>query len=221
LAIAEAAGEDWPTRARVSAVTLVTEAAEREPSLGIRLLTDLREVFAECDQMATSEILLRLTSLKEAPWADMKGRPLNDRGLATRLRQYGVKSRTLNLGGDLRAKGYAQQDLYDAWERYLPPSPDRSVTSVTSVPKPGLQGPKVTDVTADERSVTDDGDDENPDKIGIGTDVTDVTAVAGDGGNGGSIRMFGAIVTIREIWVPPLGPEGDDVYDIDPPGWRQ
>jgi hypothetical protein len=47
LAIAEAAGEHWPKRAQVSAVTLVTAAADREPSLGIRLLSDLRDIFAD------------------------------------------------------------------------------------------------------------------------------------------------------------------------------
>ena len=30
----------------------------------------------------------------------------------------------------------------------------------------------------------------------------------------------GAIVFIKEVWPPALGPAGDDVFDIDP-GWRQ
>src|SRR5207247_1530852 len=29
-----------------------------------------------------------------------------------------------------------------------------------------------------------------------------------------------AKVVIREIWPPSLGPEGDDIYDINPPGWQ-
>jgi len=104
---------------------------------------------------------------------------LNDRGLATRLRQYGAKSRTLNLGGELRAKGYAREDLHDVWQRYLPSSPERSVTSVTSVPKPDLQGPKVTDVTASERSGTVQGDGKSADESTVGTYVTYVTAAPG------------------------------------------
>jgi hypothetical protein len=39
-AIADAAGEGWPGRARAAAVALIAAAAEREPSLGIRLLSE-------------------------------------------------------------------------------------------------------------------------------------------------------------------------------------
>lgn len=97
-----------------------------------------------------------------------------------------MKSRTLNLGGESRAKGYAREDLHDIWERYLPPAPpppQRSVTSVTSVTKPDFQGSKVTDVTGSQRSVTDDGTGKNAEESIGGTDVTDVTLVAGNGGN--------------------------------------
>jgi hypothetical protein len=185
LAIADAAGGHWPDRARVAAVTLVTAAAEKDPSLGIRLLADLREVFGQDDQMATVNILSRLQGLSEAPWNDLKGKPLNERGLAFRLREYGVKSRTLNLGGESRAKGYTREDLYDAWERYLPPSgasDGRSVTSVTSVPKPIFQGVSVTPVTRTERSVTDRGKGKTADKSTSRTDVTAVTLLPTDGG---------------------------------------
>jgi Protein of unknown function (DUF3631) len=165
LAIAEAAGGHWPKRADVAAVTLVTVAADREPSLGIRLLSDLRDIFGDNEQMTTAAILERLHTLPEAPWNDLKGRPLNDRGLAIRLRQYGVKSGTLNLGGESRAKGYTRTSLHDVWLCYLPPLPppsDRSVTSVTGVTNPDLQAPVVTDVTGLQRSGTDDGGGKTP-----------------------------------------------------------
>jgi Protein of unknown function (DUF3631) len=184
LAIAEAAGEHWPKRAQVAAVTLVTAAADREPSLNIRLLSDLREIFGQAEHLTTLVILERLHGLAESPWNDLKGKQLNDRGLAYRLREFGVKSRTLNLGGESRAKGYAREDLHDAWKRYLtppPPLPQGSVTSVTSVTEPGFQGSKVTDVTGSQRSVTDDGTEKSADESTGGTDVTDVTHVAGNG----------------------------------------
>ena len=160
LAIADAAGEHWPKRARVAAVTLVAAAADREPSLGIRLLSDLRDIFGQAEQMTTAVVLERLTKLPEAPWNELKGKPLNDRGLAVRLRQYGVKSRTLNLGGESRSKGYVREDLHDVWKRYLapaPPSPEGSVTSVTSGTSLDFQGSKVTDVTGNEGYGTDEG----------------------------------------------------------------
>ena len=45
LAVADVAAGDWPTRARVTAVAAVTDSKEHPPSLGIRLLSDLRIVF--------------------------------------------------------------------------------------------------------------------------------------------------------------------------------
>jgi uncharacterized protein DUF3631 len=176
----------------------------------------------------------------------LKGKQLNDRGLAYRLREFGVKSRTLNLGGESRAKGYVREDLHDAWKRYLtppPPLPQGSVTSVTSVTEPDFQGSKVTDVTGNERSVTDDGTGKSADESTGGADVTDVTHVAGNGrfaddpdclrrapnggngfrpprGNGWHLvgdkppGQAGARVWLKEVWPPALGPEGDDVFDL-------
>jgi hypothetical protein len=57
LAVADAAGRDWPNRARVAAVALVTSAKENEPSLGIRLLADLRTVFGNALEMPSGAIL--------------------------------------------------------------------------------------------------------------------------------------------------------------------
>ena len=144
LAVADALGSDWPTKARVAAVAFVTSAREAEPSLGIRLLADLRMVFGNKSEMPTEAILRELHSLKESPWNDLKGKPLNDRGLANRLRQYEVKP--VVLGGGAH-RGYRREDLHDVWERYVSPllSPDESVTSVTSVTAGNVTD--VTDVT--------------------------------------------------------------------------
>jgi hypothetical protein len=133
LAVADAAGGEWPKRARVAAVTLVTALREDGgPSLGVRLLSDLRTVFGDANEMSTRSLLALLHAMDEAPWGDLNGKPLDDRGLASRLRKYGVKSKTFRVG-DGTVKGYSRTDLHDPWARYLPPSPVTSVTSVTSV----------------------------------------------------------------------------------------
>src|SRR5262245_45163271 len=52
LAVAEAAGKSWFKRGHVAAVALVAAVADQEPSLGIRLLSDLRDTFGrEVDQL--------------------------------------------------------------------------------------------------------------------------------------------------------------------------
>ena len=132
IAVADAAGGDWPKRARVAAVADVAAYRERAPSLGIRLLIDLRGVFGERDSLSTEEILNSLNLMEESPWGDLGGRLLDSRSLARRLKKYGVKPK--NVRGDSGVlKGYAKADLWDVWERYIPSHPVETATSATSV----------------------------------------------------------------------------------------
>jgi hypothetical protein len=119
LAVADAARGDWPSRARSAAVALVALSKESSPSLGVRLLDDLRDVFAGRDELTTKEVLELLCKLEEAPWGDLYGKPLDARGLARRLGAYGVKSTKLRVG-DTTPRGYRRADLADSWSRCLP-----------------------------------------------------------------------------------------------------
>jgi hypothetical protein len=140
LAVADAAGGGWPEAACVAAVTLVTDSKAGTPSLGVALLADLREVFGECDALTTTEILAGLVKLDESPWGDLRGKPLDARGLANRLRSYGVGSTTVRIG-ELVAKGYRREDLHDPWARYLPPMVPNSVKPKAE--QRGVQDPTV------------------------------------------------------------------------------
>ena len=131
IAIGDAIGGPWPTRGREAAIALVAVGGDVEPSLGIRLLQDLRLIFGQATEMSSKSILQALHHLEEAPWSELKGKPLDERGLAYRLRQYSVKPKTIRIG-ETTIKGYLQADLADLWKRYLP-SVATSVTSVTSV----------------------------------------------------------------------------------------
>lgn len=139
LSVADAAGGDWPERSRTACMELVNAArADDKGSLGIRLLTDLRDyVMAGIDRMPTVAILDRLCALDEAPWADMSGRPFDSRSLAKMLGEYmttdntPVKARNIKSAGTV-LKGYYAADLHDAWQRYCPPPPSGAATSATS-----------------------------------------------------------------------------------------
>ncbi len=151
LAVADLAGGDWPERARVTAVTLVTHSQGRAMSLGVLLLRDLRKVFtdANTERLATEEILKGLTAMDESPWGDLRGKPLDARGLSRRLSKYDadIKPKVLRVG-DTSVRGYEVAEFHDLWDRYLPPLPssDGCVTNVTSVP-PSQEVTSVTDVT--------------------------------------------------------------------------
>ncbi|MFI1223949.1 MULTISPECIES: DUF3631 domain-containing protein [unclassified Streptomyces] len=138
LAVADAAGGTWPDRARQACVDLVTAVNEDDrASLGVKLLTDLRDhVFPGEDSVSTIEILHLLNAMEESPWGDLDGRPLNARALSKTLKEYvtakgkPISPRALRIGGQI-VKGYHRDDLTDAWNRYCPPPPESSVTSVT------------------------------------------------------------------------------------------
>jgi hypothetical protein len=141
LAVADAAGGDWPKRARAACVDLVNASkANDKGSIGIRLLTDLRDhVFSGIDRLPTVAVLDRLCSLDESPWADMAGRPLDSRGLAKMLREYmtvenaPITARNIKSGASVM-KGYYATDLHDAWQRYCPPPPESPLLPLPPLP---------------------------------------------------------------------------------------
>jgi hypothetical protein len=132
--IADEAGGQWPARARAAAVTLVTDVTLAPPSLGVRLLGDIRAVFdaSSKESFFTEDLLTALVEMNESPWGDLNGKPLDARGLARRLSKYEVKPKTIREGAST-AKGYSRSDFYDAWSRYLSPRAghDSAVTTVT------------------------------------------------------------------------------------------
>jgi hypothetical protein len=122
LGVADAAGGEWPDRARKAAVALVAQSKQSTPSLGVRLLNDVKTVFGSRDSMPTDDLLTALHELPEAPWAEIAaGKPLNARGLAKRLAGYEITSKNIRVG-DKTLKGYSRVDLADAWDRYPMPA---------------------------------------------------------------------------------------------------
>jgi Protein of unknown function (DUF3631) len=166
IAVADLVGGDWPSRVREAAKALIQVAKEAEPGLGILLLTDLRTAFGDADKLATETLLQRLTEIEEAPWGDMKGRPLDSRGLARRLREYGIRSRTVRIGVTT-PRGYERSDFLDAWSRYLSPIPPGSATSATSA------------TVADKSATVAPGTPQKPAKIGHVAYVADVALLRG------------------------------------------
>lgn len=141
LACADAADGTWPEAARVACVALVAESKASTPSLGIHLLSDLRKVFGDAEALSTEQILTKLIALDESPWGDLRGKPLDARGLSNRLRPYGVSPTSVRIG-DSTPKGYYRQSFWDSWNRYLGPPPLESATTATSA----TEAPDVSDV---------------------------------------------------------------------------
>jgi len=181
IAVADAAGGDWPTRARAACVALCEVAADRRATLGVRLLSDLRIIFGDADALHTKTILERLHNGEgleaDAPWGDLHGKPIAERAMATMLKKYDVASVKVKVGG-LALQGYRRDHLWDAWQRYLPSAPTSKHPEPVEPPEPGelsargspAQVPQVPQVPLPMQGVRfappDIGDPDHPDFIG-------------------------------------------------------
>lgn len=155
IAIADLAGDDWPGLAREACVALCRVAQDQRTSLGVRLLADIKTIFGDADALYTSTLLERLVQGDglddEAPWGDLRGKPLGIRGLATMLARYDVRPTTVREPFGRPLKGYRRAELWDAWQRYLPPTPGNTLhplhslrasdTPATSATGNGLESP--------------------------------------------------------------------------------
>jgi Protein of unknown function (DUF3631) len=122
IAIADLAGDRWPERARTAARALSADIEADDDSLGVRLLADAHAAFEGHDRLTTEALLTALQADDEAPWADLRGTPLNARRLSRLLRPYEIRSRSIRLADDATAKGYLRDQFEDAWNRLLPSS---------------------------------------------------------------------------------------------------
>lgn len=122
IVIGDRAGGEWSMKMRRAAVVLNQLRQSRDPSLGVRLLTDVRELFTEhnVDRFSTDHLLELLAGMDESPWGDIKGRPVDARRLARWLKPYEVRPGDHRFG-DTTKKGYLLEDFYEAFNRYLPP----------------------------------------------------------------------------------------------------
>ena len=195
LAIADIAGGQWPKRARAAAVGLVAVTRDVEPSLNIRLLSDLRTIYTKNHELvavavppglATKMVLAELCKLEDAPWKSIKDKPISDNQLSRRLRQYEIKPKNLHPLGANECKGYHLADLKEVWRRYLPP-PEKPVEAVEPVVSELFQqenttastvGAVVSDLEPSKKAL------ENPQKSDVSTASTASTAFSGNGGDG-------------------------------------
>lgn len=121
LAIAEAAGGDWPRLARLAAIALHGLEGE-SPSVGVELLADIKAVFdtKQASRIFSANLLDDLVADVEAPWATWnRGKPMTPRQLSAKLGEFGIKSKDIRIGATNK-KGYERSDFAEAFDRYLP-----------------------------------------------------------------------------------------------------
>jgi putative DNA primase/helicase len=120
LAIANAAGDDWPERA--SEALKAAHTTEDDESRLAMLLADIKGAFEEmkADRLASSSLVATLVAIEGRPWAEYgkKGKPMTQNQLARALKPIGIIPENIRLG-DKVPKGYLLARFDDAFARYL------------------------------------------------------------------------------------------------------
>jgi len=150
MAVADHAGQDWPERGRTAAVTLTAEAADDAPTSNrLRLLADCRTAFKHDTALPTAQLLERLKSDPESPWAEYGTNGLTAMKLGAILREYDIRSSNIRFPDGTQAKGYHRANFTDAWSRYCPlpltavPHPDTPPRQGAAVPAVPATSPQV------------------------------------------------------------------------------
>jgi hypothetical protein len=114
LAIADAAGGEWPERARKALIHILTSTEASDDSSGVRLLKDIHSILESTgrDRIHSKRLAAELSQIESSPWAG-----LTVYRLARLLRQFRIGPRTIRTGR-VTFKGYLRQDFETAWRRY-------------------------------------------------------------------------------------------------------
>jgi len=120
LAIADAAGGEWPEGARLTAAVFcgwVSHVSSQE-----QLLADIRGIFdqLEVDRISSAELCGKLRRIEDRLWGSVDGGfYFSPNKLAFMLRPFGIYPRSIRLGLTT-PKGYLLKDFQESFARYLP-----------------------------------------------------------------------------------------------------
>lgn len=119
LTIADAAGGEWPEKARQVAAML--SAAREDDTAGIMLLEDIRRIFEgkKKDRLPSAEIVTELGTMDERPWPEWKGKPITQPQLAKLLSLFKIHPVSIRIPAG-QPKGYHLKSFDAAFSRYLP-----------------------------------------------------------------------------------------------------
>lgn len=122
IAIADAAGDPWPTLARASAA-FCCKSNDRE-SLRTLLLSDIRDILSQRQnppKVSSAALAADLASVEGRSWAEWgrAGKPMTATALAKLLAPFRIFPATERDGAEV-FKGYKYEQFIDAFERYLP-----------------------------------------------------------------------------------------------------
>ncbi len=120
--IADLASPEWGAKARRAAIAI---SGEDEMTLNQELFADIERVFqiAGSEKLSTKELVKGLLSLDDSRWARYKsGRALTNLDFLTRLKPFGLRTKSVRGLDGAPTSGFALDDFKDTIARYVPTS---------------------------------------------------------------------------------------------------
>lgn len=179
LAIADDAGGEWANQARQALTELFASGQSDGESIRVKLLTDIRDVFADrlWEKIASADLAEALSGIETSPWGEWnKGKPISPTSLARMLKPFKIFPKTVRVTAGT-IKGYARDSFADVWERYLPK--DGSIPAIEEIePSQPSQvnshaGPEHFCTPSQKDNVTPSKSEESPVSTRVVTGVTD------------------------------------------------
>lgn len=131
LAVADAAGGEWPNRARQVALGSAA-ALGGDTSARVSLLSDIRDIFEAkgMERVYSQDLVDALVALEGRPWSEWRnGKPISATGMAKLLAPFHIHPDDIRSGAKV-AKGYKRDTFNDAFARYLVDTPDPTATAL-------------------------------------------------------------------------------------------
>jgi len=125
LAIAQEIGDKWLKLATEAAIALSASTRQlyADTHEGIRLLTDIREVYSETgeEKLWSAELVKALRGRDDSLWADKR---LTTNRMSVILKAFDIQPKQTWKGRN--RQGYAIEQFTETWDRYLSPRNPRT-----------------------------------------------------------------------------------------------
>jgi hypothetical protein len=154
LAIAEVVGGQWPRKARTALQKIFNAAPDEPPTVGLQLLSDIRDFFIQEHDPPSihSEPLLRyLNLLEDRPWKT-PAKQLTPNRLRNILKYFSIARTSAQEIGGKNLRGFTFRHFSDSWQRYLPHLPPRRPGTKNATGNNPQPGPQL--LTSEPQSVT-------------------------------------------------------------------
>lgn len=156
LAIAKAAGGEWPEIARIAALAL---SGATDDTLGVRLLTDIKWIlegkprkddetggiateFDPPDKIFSAVLVGHLIGIEDSPWAVWHKKGFTQTTLADLLDPFHIKPSTVRIG-DTTLKGYTLASFSEAFGAYVDDTASTGGLLPVTPSQPNKDGPNL------------------------------------------------------------------------------